>query len=84
MTQPLTRRSVLVASAASTLLAACATHATNDMPPPIVFVHGNGDTAALWLTTQWRFESNGWPRERLHAINVPYPLARDDDSKEQP
>ena len=52
--------------------------------PPIVFVHGNGDTAALWMTTIWRFESNGWPRERLHAIDMPYPLARDDDAKEQP
>jgi hypothetical protein len=31
----------------------------------------------------WRFESNGWPRERLHAINLPYPLARDDDGKPQ-
>ncbi len=51
--------------------------------PHIVFVHGNGDTAALWQTTLWRFESNGWPRERLHAIEVPYPLARDDDSKAQ-
>jgi hypothetical protein len=52
--------------------------------PPIVFVHGNGDTAALWQTTVWRFEANGWPRDRLHAIDVPYPLARDDDSKPQP
>ncbi|KNZ33764.1 MAG: twin-arginine translocation pathway signal [Methylibium sp. NZG] len=51
--------------------------------PPIVFVHGNGDTAALWHTTLWRFESNGWPRERLHAIDLPYPLARDDDTKPQ-
>ena len=51
--------------------------------PPIVFVHGNGDSAALWQTTVWRFESNGWPRERLHAIDVPYPLARDADNKEQ-
>jgi triacylglycerol lipase len=54
-----------------------------DSTPPIVFVHGNGDSAALWQTTIWRFESNGWPRERLHAINLPYPLARDDDSKPQ-
>ena len=38
--------------------------------PPIVFVHGNGDTAALWLTTLWRFESNGWPRDRLLAIDT--------------
>ncbi len=51
--------------------------------PPIVFVHGNGDSAALWQTTLWRFESNGWPRERLFALQQPYPLARDDDSKEQ-
>ena len=51
--------------------------------PPIVFVHGNGDTAALWQTTLWRFESNGWPRKRLHAIEVPYPLARDEDAKPQ-
>jgi triacylglycerol lipase len=47
-------------------------------------VHGNGDTAALWQTTVWRFESNGWPRDRLHAIDMPYPLARDDDTKAQP
>ena len=32
----------------------------------------------------WRFESNGWPTERLHAIDVPYPLARDEDAREQP
>ncbi len=51
--------------------------------PPIVFVHGNGDTAALWLTTMWRFEANGWPRNRLYAIDVPYPNARDDDAKPQ-
>ncbi len=52
--------------------------------PPIVFVHGNGDTAALWLTTLWRFESNGWPRDRLFALDVPYPSARDDETKPQP
>lgn len=52
--------------------------------PPIVFVHGNGDTAGLWITTVWRFESNGWPRERLHAIDHPYPMARDDDRVPQP
>ena len=68
--------------AATSLLSACSTISTS-APPPIVFVHGNGDTAALWTTTLWRFESNGWPRERLHAIDVPYPLARDDDSKAQ-
>jgi triacylglycerol lipase len=72
---------------AALALGACATSpaATSPAPhtPPIVFVHGNGDTAALWLTTLWRFESNGWPRERLHAIDLPYPLARDADDKAQ-
>lgn len=53
-------------------------------PPPVVFVHGNGDNAALWQTTVWRFESNGWPRERLFAPDLPYPLARDDDTRPQP
>jgi pimeloyl-ACP methyl ester carboxylesterase len=35
------------------------------------------------MTTLWRFESNGWPRERLRAIDIPYPQSRDDDSKPQ-
>ena len=52
--------------------------------PPIVFVHGNGDSAALWQTTLWRFESNGWPANRLHAVDMPYPLARDVDATAQP
>ena len=51
--------------------------------PPIVFVHGNGDTAALWTTTLWRWESNGWPRARLHAVDFPYPSSRDDNGVEQ-
>jgi len=29
-----------------------------------LFVHGNGDHAALWITTLWRMESNGVPRAR--------------------
>ena len=78
------RRELLLATAGSALLAACAAPAGRDDTPPIVFVHGNGDTAALWMATIWRFESNGWPRDRLHAIDMPYPLARDDDAKEQP
>src|SRR4030095_1476627 len=63
-------------------LASCATPNATSYPP-ILFVHGNGDSAALWTTTLWRFESNGWPRDRLVALNMPYPLARDDDSKPQ-
>ena len=26
----------------------------------------------------WRYESNGWSRERLFAVDFPYPTARDD------
>lgn len=78
-----TRRHFLAATAALGL-GACATGPSMTDHPPIVFVHGNGDTAGIWQSTIWRFESNGWPRERLHAIDVPYPLARDDDTKPQP
>ena len=82
MTRPnLLRRGLLLLAAAA--LVSCAGTPKPDPTPPIVFVHGNGDTAALWLTTVWRFESNGWPRERLHAIDLPYPLARAADDKPQ-
>jgi triacylglycerol lipase len=85
MTDPTRRRLLLTALAAGAgSLAACATRPAAADMTPIVFVPGNGDTAALWTTTIWRFESNGWPRDRLHAIDLPYPLARDDDTKEQP
>lgn len=80
-----TRRHFLAATGATTLLAACASSAPGMQElPPIVFVHGNGDSASIWQSTLWRFESNGWPRERLHAIDLPYPLARDDDARDQP
>ncbi len=66
------------------LLGACAATAPPPAAPtPIVFVHGNGDSAALWITTLWRFESNGWPRDRLLAINLPLPSARDNDGVAQ-
>ena len=79
------RRVLLGLAAAAVLAAGCAsTPSLQDTAPPIVFVHGNGDSAALWQTTIWRFESNGWPRDRLYAIDAPYPLSRDDDSKAQP
>lgn len=47
---------------------------------PILFVHGNGDSAAVWHTTLWRFESNGYDRTRLYTLDLPYPTARDDDA----
>ncbi|MFC5498448.1 alpha/beta fold hydrolase [Caenimonas terrae] len=78
------RRSFLGAIAAVVLAAGCASGPSLQEAPPIVFVHGNGDTAALWQTTVWRFESNGWPRDRLYALDMPYPLARDVDAKPQP
>ncbi len=86
MTSSLTRRGWLAGLAVtSALLAACASPAPDvAQRPPIVFVHGNGDTAALWTTMLWRYESQGWPRDRLHAVDFPNPLARDDDNVAQP
>jgi len=90
MSLPLHRRAFALSLAASAaLLAAGCAHAPGGSAgaadrPPIVFVHGNGDSAALWHTTVWRWESNGWPRDRLVAVNMPYPNARDDDTADQP
>ncbi len=78
-----TRRLLLGLFASTALLAGCAGWPIGEQTQPIVFVHGNGDSAAVWQTTIWRFESNGWPADRLTAINIPYPLARDNDSKPQ-
>ena len=64
--------------------AASVTTGTSDTYPPILFVHGNGDSSALWIATLWRFESNGYPRERLFTIDYPNPTARDDDAVPQP
>jgi pimeloyl-ACP methyl ester carboxylesterase len=52
--------------------------------PPILFVHGNGDQAPVWITTLWRMETNGIARERMAAINFTDPLARSDDNVAQP
>ncbi|MGO8917441.1 MAG: hypothetical protein ACLQJR_16160 [Stellaceae bacterium] len=65
---------------ATALLAAlpllpAAARAADKPPLPIVFVHGNGDSAAVWMTTIWRFESNGYPSELLDAVDLRYPLA---------
>jgi pimeloyl-ACP methyl ester carboxylesterase len=92
----LSRRSILKSAGALPLLAgpfgfealrfqalAQTAPAATDMPP-VLFVHGNGDHAALWITSKWRMESNGVPRERMFAINFTDPLARTDDKVEQP
>ena len=77
------RRLALWALAASLALAGCSIPSQPPAQPPVLFVHGNGDSAALWTTTVWRFESNGWPRDRLVAIDLPNPLARDEDNVPQ-
>ncbi|MBB1248985.1 triacylglycerol lipase [Rhizobium sp. G21] len=53
---------------------------SNDYPP-VVFVHGDSDTAGLWMVQMWRFESNGYPRDRLFPVDIPHPSARGDDGK---
>lgn len=50
---------------------------------PIVFVHGNGDDAEVWITTIWRFESNGYPAALLDAVDFRDPLARAVEDKPQ-
>ncbi|MET4387128.1 pimeloyl-ACP methyl ester carboxylesterase [Bradyrhizobium sp. F1.4.3] len=62
--------------------AAKSTDKTSEVPP-ILFVHGNGDYDAVWMTTMWRMESNGIARDRMMAINFTNPTARDDDTVEQ-
>ncbi|MCO6186191.1 alpha/beta fold hydrolase [Rhizobium sp. L1K21] len=47
---------------------------------PIVFVHGDSDTAALWIAPIWRFESNDYPADHLFAVDIPHPQARADVS----
>ncbi|MCP3379110.1 hydrolase [Bradyrhizobium sp. CCGUVB4N] len=56
---------------------------SNPEVPPILFVHGNGDYDALWMTTLWRMECNGIARDRMMAINFTNPTARADDTVEQ-
>ncbi|HEY8292272.1 MAG TPA: alpha/beta fold hydrolase, partial [Thermomicrobiales bacterium] len=72
-----------VAASPATAPAASVTTSVSNVNPPILFVHGNGDSSALWITTLWRFESNGYPRERLFTIDYPNPTARDDDAVPQ-
>src|SRR5262245_54776646 len=93
----LTRRTMLRGAGALPLLAgnlagnlsSAALAQTASMPsvaadiPPILFVHGNGDHAALWMTTLWRMESNGVAHDRMMAISFTDPLARSDDRVEQ-
>jgi len=74
----------LVAGGFRAALAQATPAASNAEIPPILFVHGNGDHAALWMTTLWRMETNGVARDRMFAINFTDPLARTDDTKPEP
>src|SRR5438105_3746372 len=80
----MTVRRVFLGLAALVFVGCASGVSLQEPPPPIVFVHGDGNNASWWQTTIWRFESNGWPRDRLYAIEVPYPYSRDDDTKAQP
>jgi pimeloyl-ACP methyl ester carboxylesterase len=80
----LSRRGMLQGTAALAMTAATRTaFAQGAAALPIVFVHGDSDLAAIWQTTIWRFESNGYPRDRLFAISMTDPQARDDDTVAQ-
>jgi pimeloyl-ACP methyl ester carboxylesterase len=80
----LTRRRFLEGSAVLAFAGLGRTAFAQDQPPvPIVFVHGDSDLAATWETQIWRFESNGYPRDRLFAISFTDPQARDDDTVAQ-
>ncbi|WP_158818161.1 hydrolase [Methylocapsa sp. S129] len=77
----LSRRRMMQGTAALALAGLPRAAFAQDQPAaPIVFVHGDSDAAAIWQTTFWRFESNGYPRDRLFAINFTDPQARDDDT----
>ncbi len=80
-----TRRHLIKLGASGALAVACSSRLLGQgAPQPIVFVHGNGDTAALWITTLWRFESNGYPRELLHAVDLKNPTAQAVDGVPMP
>jgi len=78
----LTRRQFIQSTLASVVAAELPwpVYAQQNPLTPIVFVHGNGDHAALWITTLWRFETNGYPHESLRTFNFTDPLARTDDA----
>jgi len=72
-----------VASIRTEALAQTSSATSSSEVPPILFVHGNSDYDALWMTTLWRMESNGIARDRMMAINFTNPSARSDDTVEQ-
>jgi triacylglycerol lipase len=60
------------------------TSASTGGQPPILFVHGAGDSAVQFDTVLWRFESNGWNPKRLFTINFTHPAPLLDIDKPDP
>jgi len=50
---------------------------------PILFVHGDQESATIWQTQIWRFESNGYDPKLLSAISFTHPKHRDFDHQPQ-
>src|SRR3954465_2684750 len=78
----LTRRAASLLTAALLTRSPAGLRAAEDVPDagvdgrlPVVFVHGDGDSKAVWTTTVWRFESSGYSRERLFAVELESPTA---------
>jgi triacylglycerol lipase len=80
----MTRRQSFLAMTMLPLACAATPALTQAARLPVVFVHGNGDTAGLWITTLWRFESNGYPRDLFHVVDLKYPQARAADDTPMP
>jgi len=74
----ITRRQALIGAA---LWTAAGAAKAQQGPIPIIFVHGDSDSAANWQSVVWRFESNGYPRELLFPISLSNPQARFDNEK---
>lgn len=80
----ISRRALIGATAAPLLAPLPALAGAGAQNALILFLHGSGDCAAHWMTQIWRFESNGFTRDRLVALNLLDPLARADDATPQP
>lgn len=74
------RNTLLAVALATSALVTLPAQAQEAPPPPVVFVHGDSDSASAWIVQLWRFESNGYPAERLFAVDIPSPSARADDT----
>src|SRR6516225_1040646 len=79
----LNRRRLLQGSAVLAFAGLGRTAFAQEQAVPIVFVHGDSELAATWQTVIWRFESNGYPRDRLFTISFTDPQARSDDNVAQ-